>query len=219
MISGSNTRTVVISICVFALLQTATNGFSFSASDRPRCQVWGPRQQPGHFSAGSIILFGSSSSEDAANGDLSQMPPTISPTTAPAPTLEISGAALVAPPAEAPPLLFEKFMTMQDKRVVVTIRYSGDAGLKPYFLTVAKKLKSSHPDVMIERRILADVEDEEDEATFEVVVDGKVVIGRGKKESISRAQTVVFVSMQELDIAISRARRKRRPSTTYGGEQ
>lgn len=120
---------------------------------------------------------------------------------------------------EAPPLSFEKFMTMQDKRVIVTIRYSGDAGLKPYFLTIAKKLKASHPDVMIERRILADVDDEEDEATFEVLVDGKIVIGRGKKQTLSRAQTMVFVSMQELDIAISRARRRRRPSTAYGGEK
>eukprot|EP00522_Entomoneis_paludosa_P002123 CAMPEP_0172468216 /NCGR_PEP_ID=MMETSP1065-20121228/60860_1 /TAXON_ID=265537 /ORGANISM="Amphiprora paludosa, Strain CCMP125" /LENGTH=220 /DNA_ID=CAMNT_0013225569 /DNA_START=263 /DNA_END=925 /DNA_ORIENTATION=+ len=123
---------------------------------------------------------------------------------------------------QAPPVSFEKYLTMQDKRVVVTIRYSGDAGLKPYFLTVAKKLKASHPDVMIERRILADVDDDdEDEATFEVLVDSKIVIGRGigrgKKQSLSKAEpTVVFVSMQELDIAISRARRRRRPTTTYG---
>lgn len=43
----------------------------------------------------------------------------------------------------APPVTYEKFMTMQEKRVVVTIRYSGGAGLKPYFLTVARKLKAS----------------------------------------------------------------------------
>ncbi|KAL7559990.1 hypothetical protein ACA910_013170 [Epithemia clementina (nom. ined.)] len=108
---------------------------------------------------------------------------------------------------------------MQDKRVVVTIRYSGDSGLKPFFLTVAKKLKASHPDVMIERRILADAEVGDEEPTFEVLVDGRIVLGRGKKQKaidVSKARSV-FVSMQELDLAISRARRKRRPATAYGG--
>lgn len=32
---------------------------------------------------------------------------------------------------EAPPLSYQKFLTMQEKRTVVTIRYSDDAGLKP----------------------------------------------------------------------------------------
>ena len=120
---------------------------------------------------------------------------------------------------QAPQLSFDKYMTMQDKRVVVTIRYSGDSGLKPYFLTVAKKLKASHPDVMIERRILADVEVGDEEPTFEVLVDGRIVLGRGKKQKavdMSKARSV-FVSMQELDLAISRARRRRRPATAYGG--
>ena len=119
---------------------------------------------------------------------------------------------------ESPQLSFEKYMTMQDKRVVVTIRYSGDAGLKAYFLTIVKKLKASHPDVMIERRILADVEVDDDEATFEVLVDGRNVLGRGKKQKavdMSKSRSV-FVSMHELDLAISRARRRRRPSTAYG---
>jgi len=43
----------------------------------------------------------------------------------------------------APPLSYDKFLTMQDKRVVVTIRYSGESGLRPFFLTAAKKLKLS----------------------------------------------------------------------------
>jgi len=124
----------------------------------------------------------------------------------------------------APHLSYNKFLTMQDKRVVVTIRYSGGAGLKPYFLTVAKKLKASLPDVIIERRILPPVEDG-DEASFEVLVDGKIIVGKGKprKQKVARVDMAqsrsVFVSMQELDVAISRARRRRRPATQYGEEQ
>lgn len=35
----------------------------------------------------------------------------------------------------SPPLVFRKYLTMQDKRVRVSIRYSIGGGLKPYFLT------------------------------------------------------------------------------------
>ena len=113
---------------------------------------------------------------------------------------------------------------MQEKRAVVQVCYSGDAGLKPYFLTVAKKLKASHPDVVIERRILPKMDAETDEPTFEIVVDGKVVVGNGKgrprKAKISRLDMQkgrsIFVSMAELDIAICRARRRMRPTTMYG---
>ena len=129
--------------------------------------------------------------------------------------------------AEAPPLSFQKFLTMQGKRVVVTIRYSGEAGLKPYFLTAAKKIKASHPDVILERRQLADVdkEDPSSEPSFEILVDGKVVVGNNKSRSRKKIGNVdlswsrsIFVSMQELDLAISRARRRRRPATTVYGE-
>lgn len=106
--------------------------------------------------------------------------------------------------------------------MIVSIRYSGEAGLKPYFLTAAKKLKASHPDVIIERRILPVIDSEsQEEATFEIVVDGKVVVGKGRsrKQKVARVDMSnsksVFVSMQELDIAIARARRKRRPTTVY----
>lgn len=128
--------------------------------------------------------------------------------------------------SEAPPLSFQKFLTMQGKRVVVTIRYSGgEAGLKPYFLTAAKKIKASHPDVILERRQMPDVdrEDPNDDASFEILVDGKVVVGNTKSRSRKKmatedVQQSIFVSMQELDLAISRARRRRRPSTTVYGE-
>lgn len=125
---------------------------------------------------------------------------------------------------EAPPLSFQKFLTMQGKRVVVSIRYSGEAGLKPYFLTAAKKIKASHPDVILERRQMADIdrEDPTDEPCFEILVDGKVVVGNTKSRSRKKigtdVQQSIFVSMQELDLAISRARRRRRPSTTVYGE-
>jgi hypothetical protein len=122
---------------------------------------------------------------------------------------------------EAPPMSYNKFLTMQEKRAVVTIRYSGEAGLKPYFLTMAKKIKASHPDVIVERRILPAVAD--GEATFEVLVDGKVVIGKSRHRKVGRgvempqhARRSVFVSMSELDLAIARARRKQRPTTAYG---
>jgi hypothetical protein len=130
----------------------------------------------------------------------------------------------------APALTYEKFLTMQDKRVVVTIRYSGESGLRPYFLTVAKKLKQSHPDVLVERRILPAVPSSssdgmEGEATFEILVDGTVVVGRTKarrakvaRVDMSKSRSV-FVSMQELDFAITRARRRRRPSTTVYGDK
>lgn len=121
----------------------------------------------------------------------------------------------------APQLTYEKFRTMQDKRVVVTIRYSGESGLRPYFLTVAKKLKSTHPDIIVERRILPAV-DAGGEAVFEILVDGKVVVGKGRarRQKVARVDMArarsVFVSMEEVDAAISRATRRRRPNTVYG---
>lgn len=107
----------------------------------------------------------------------------------------------------------KKLRSTTDKRVILTIRYSGEAGLKPYFLTLANKLKLLYPDVVIERRILADVEEDGDEPTFEVLVDGKIIIGRGKKQR-AEDNSAVFVSMHELDLAIAKARRRRRPSST-----
>jgi len=116
-----------------------------------------------------------------------------------------------------------------DKRVVVTIRYSGGSGLKPYYLTVAKRIKMSHPDVLIEKRILPALDpDTKEEPTFEVLVDGKVCVGKGKIQiqklgSKSNVEDMtggmsVFVSMQELDTIISKARRRRRPNTLYGDD-
>lgn len=97
--------------------------------------------------------------------------------------------------------------------------------MKPYFLTVAKKLKDAHPDIILDKVILPKIEvgdgKPEISPTFEVMVDGKVIIPTvGKKDRVnSGAGKIVFVSMQELDTAITRARRRRRPSTAYGEEE
>jgi hypothetical protein len=106
----------------------------------------------------------------------------------------------------------------------VAIRYSADSGMKPYFLTVAKKLKDIHPDIILDKVILPKVVagdgKPEISPTFEVLVDGKVILPTlGKKDRVGSAGKIVFVSMVELDIAISRARRRRRPSTVYGDEE
>jgi len=120
----------------------------------------------------------------------------------------------------APPLNYNKYLTMQKKRVPVTIRYSAGSGLKPYYLTVAKRVKDLYPDVLIEREKLdkGGIEDgggsggDDARGTFEVAVDGKLVV-RNRKATPERS---VFVSMGEVDTAILRARKRRRPSTVYG---
>jgi hypothetical protein len=139
---------------------------------------------------------------------------------------------LAAPYRCPPPPLRE----IQSKRVPVTIRYSAESGLKPFFLTTAKHIKEAFPDVVIERVILPKVNHIINESnvdtkggalagsTFEVLVDGKVVVrtAPGRKSGVHQVNTemTVFINMQELNGAISRARRRRRPSNTvYGGER
>lgn len=105
---------------------------------------------------------------------------------------------------------------------MVTIRYS--QGLKAFYLTVAKRIKEAHPDVLIEKRILPKAVDANEGPTFEVVVDGKVVLprGRSRKQKYSEAADLgpsVYVSMYEMENAIAKARRRRRPTTLYGDEK
>jgi len=107
--------------------------------------------------------------------------------------------------------------------VPVTICYPEDSGLKPYYLTVAKRVKDQYPDVLIERIELSDNgagdgagDGSSDPSTgyspgtFEVVVDGKIVVRSKRTQTGS-----IFVSMNEMDAAITRARKRRRPSTVY----
>ena len=114
---------------------------------------------------------------------------------------------------------------VQEKRVLITVRYTGLTGLRPFFLTVAKKIKSSNPDVIVEKDVLPVIENS-DEILFEILVDGKVVIGKGrsKKQSVHRSGSgdanlagglSVFVSMEDINLAIGKARRRRRPASVY----
>lgn len=116
----------------------------------------------------------------------------------------------------APPLSFGKFLTMQEKRVPVTVCYTEDSDLRPLYLTAAKRIKDAFPDVLVEKRILP--KDGNQRPLFEILVDGKVIVGgrRDKKMHMHDAgRSVIFVSMRELDGAVNKARRKRRPSTLY----
>ena len=220
--------TCISIISVLLLILERGESFAFLSLHKTRictstCSFWGAQQRRGASSHDLPYLKAKASDsagtetavEQPVNGDDPQFEKLENV------TVTIDESQLIP---TAPHLSYKKFLTMQDKRVVVTIRYSGDAGLKPYFLTVAKKLKASHPDVIIERRILTPAEDGE-EATFEVLVDGKIIVGKGKprKQKVARVDMAqsrsVFVSMQELDVAISRARRRRRPSTLYGEEE
>lgn len=147
-------------------------------------------------------------------------------------------------PIPSPPLSYPKYLTMQERRVIVTVRYTNGCGLKPYFLTVAKKIKQSYPDVMIERILLYggggsknlkknDYYINDDDTVFEVCVDTKVIVGRSSRRntrkkkskssfvlggydtiSSSNRRRSIYVSMKEIDLAIARARRKRRPNST-----
>jgi hypothetical protein len=130
--------------------------------------------------------------------------------------------------------LFDSFhlLQTQEKRVLVTFRFSATPGLKPYYLTVAKKIKESNSDVIVEKVILPTAEDDVLEDTvFEVLIDGKVVIGksRGKFQGVRRSTKPeissnkvygmsVYVSMEDVNVAIGKARKRRRPTTLYNPE-
>mmetsp|Transcript_4635 Transcript_4635/g.6573 ORF Transcript_4635/g.6573 Transcript_4635/m.6573 type:complete len:240 (+) Transcript_4635:73-792(+) len=121
------------------------------------------------------------------------------------------------------------------KRVLVTIKYTGLPALRPFFLTVAKKIKTANPDIAIQKIILPANEGGvvNENSIFEVLVDNRIVIGkeRNKWRSVSRSGSniassnngetniahgmSVFVSMEEINAAIAKARRKRRPTTVY----
>eukprot|EP00553_Chaetoceros_curvisetus_P009922 CAMPEP_0204617372 /NCGR_PEP_ID=MMETSP0717-20131115/4375_1 /ASSEMBLY_ACC=CAM_ASM_000666 /TAXON_ID=230516 /ORGANISM="Chaetoceros curvisetus" /LENGTH=187 /DNA_ID=CAMNT_0051630891 /DNA_START=42 /DNA_END=605 /DNA_ORIENTATION=- len=118
---------------------------------------------------------------------------------------------------------------LNGKRVQVKIRYSATPGLRPYFLTVAKKIKMHNPDVIVEKVILPAIDDdaELDDTIFEVMVDGKIVIGkprtkwtnvrRSGKDEIDNNKMFgmsFFVCMEDINVAIGKARKKKRPNAT-----
>ncbi len=104
----------------------------------------------------------------------------------------------------------------------MTIRYSAESGLKPYYLTVAKRVKDQYPDVLIERVVLSEegTETADGESngigTFEVLVDGKIVVRTNNNQRAGTHTGSIFVSMAEMDLAITRARKRRRPTSVYG---
>ena len=141
----------------------------------------------------------------------------------------------------------------KEKRVKVTIRYSADAGLRPFYLTLANKIKSKYPDVLLEKRRLPTVKSDAGELTFEMIVDGKIVIDKKKTRMLKVASTSrstsagdgedksedmnesnlsgdanepniaggrsIFVSMEKIEHEIIKARKRRRPSTSYKSKE
>lgn len=122
-------------------------------------------------------------------------------------------------------IYFRDWRIFQKKRVSVTIRFSAGSGLKPYYLTVAKRVKDQYPDVLIERVEVAgvgesladgDASKTSGAGSFEVVVDGKIVVRANNQRATGTHTGSIFVSMTEIDLAIARARKRRKPSTVYG---
>jgi hypothetical protein len=96
--------------------------------------------------------------------------------------------------------------------------------MRPFYLTVAKLIKSSHPDVVIEKDLIPVAgEESEEDPVFEVIVDGKVVVGKSRSnwqpvDSNGRKDLAnglsVFIPMYEINSQLAKARRRKRPTTT-----
>eukprot|EP00903_Cladosiphon_okamuranus_P019110 g17583.t1 len=113
----------------------------------------------------------------------------------------------------APPMTVRKFKTMQDRRVPVSIKYSGGGGFKRYFEEIAMVLKRHFPDVIINREIV-EVSSTREEEVFEIRIDGKLVCAK------RRGKLGVFLHMETFAQAIRKARQRRRPgSIVYGDHE
>lgn len=118
----------------------------------------------------------------------------------------------------------ENRLLHQEKRVVVTISFTERAGLRSFFLTAAQRIKIAHPDVLIEKKVLPSTRSANEKqnnmpdpkAVFEIQVDGRKVVGNAADKKLPSSTGTAFVPMQELGLAISKARKRRRPSTFYG---
>tara|TARA_B110000971_G_scaffold216374_2_gene251311 strand:- start:301 stop:795 length:495 start_codon:yes stop_codon:yes gene_type:complete len=124
-------------------------------------------------------------------------------------------------PPPSPPLSYQKFLTLQSKRVVVTIQYSSGCNLRPFFLTAASKLKVSNCDVFIEKIVLPGITfDRTHLPIFNILVDGKALPNMNKgslglvRGSDNTEDYFVFLPMTEINTAIARARRRRRRDST-----
>ena len=123
--------------------------------------------------------------------------------------------------ANAAQVTLRKFLTMQKKRVVVSIKAGG--ALSPSYIAAAEKLiKHWHPDVVLRKdlsRIVSDEDRDQDSpngggGTFEIWVDGKLAYAK------NREKRGVFLQMRTLSLAIQKARRRRRPGQViYGDEE
>mmetsp|Transcript_13754 Transcript_13754/g.43442 ORF Transcript_13754/g.43442 Transcript_13754/m.43442 type:complete len:197 (+) Transcript_13754:30-620(+) len=110
----------------------------------------------------------------------------------------------------APPMTLKKYRTMQQKRVRLSIKYSGG---ERYALQTYKRMKeiinSCFPDVVVEKHI-REVRSSRDTGKFELLVDDRVVYQKPPERQ------GIFLSMRTLAAAVERARRLRRPGTAYG---
>ena len=111
----------------------------------------------------------------------------------------------------SPPMTLSKYQTMRNKRVVLTIRYSGGSGLKAAYEAAAAIIKERFPDVLVQRTVL-EVQSQKDEDQFEILVDGKLAYLKRKDKP------GVFLQMDTLEQFIRRARRRRRPDQLVYGD-
>jgi hypothetical protein len=86
-------------------------------------------------------------------------------------------------------------------------------------------MKNSNPDVLIEKVVLPNnkgFKNKSEDAVFEILVDGKPVLGRSRVREVGDGIWSVYFNRGDLEESIKKARRRRRPETLYnmqkGGE-
>ena len=129
----------------------------------------------------------------------------------PAPAREAAGQAF----GFAPPLTVNKWETMQAKRVRLEVLYSRDVdvdgdefeGLRKAYLRTKRIVQETYPDVLVVG--VQKATRRGDDPTFEVTVDNKLVYAK------PRDREGIYLSQRTLHREIMRARKARRPSTTY----
>ena len=116
----------------------------------------------------------------------------------------------------SPALTLGKWETMQAKRVRLEVQYTaapethedeGPGELRKAFLRTKRLIQELYPDVIVEEKPRFGRND--DETLFEVRVDGRLVYSK------PRERAGIFLSQRVLQREIMRARKVRRPTTTY----